>query len=154
VVRTDRIWRIPVDKRKSENGMSSAKKPLVVGGKLKLKSSGPTSSSKSILTSQPPSNSSSSSSSSSSSDKKRKLDEASPDTLSTESSKAAKTLESDVHLTDAQKRFLAKQREREKQEAKKLAKSTFRERIENFNTKLSKLSEHNDIPRISAAGNG
>jgi hypothetical protein len=30
----------------------------------------------------------------------------------------------------------------------------FRDRIEGFNNRLSRLTEHNDIPRISAAGNG
>ena len=36
----------------------------------------------------------------------------------------------------------------------KIASQSHRERVETFNTKLSKLTELNDIPRVSAAGNG
>ena len=43
---------------------------------------------------------------------------------------------------------------REKQELEKVASKSHRDRIEEFNEKLGNLTEHNDIPRVSAAGNG
>lgn len=42
----------------------------------------------------------------------------------------------------------------EKQLMKKVLSKTHRERIDEFNQYLSVLTEHNDIPRVSAAGNG
>mmetsp|Transcript_27497 Transcript_27497/g.27718 ORF Transcript_27497/g.27718 Transcript_27497/m.27718 type:complete len:115 (+) Transcript_27497:100-444(+) len=60
----------------------------------------------------------------------------------------------DDHLTEAQKRHIRKKLELEKKDIKKLVSTTYRERIEDYNYKLSKMSEHNDIPRVSAAGNG
>ena len=60
----------------------------------------------------------------------------------------------DALLTDAQKRHIKKQRDAEAKEIEKAVKTSYRERIENFNAKLSTLTEHNDIPRVSAAGNG
>ena len=44
--------------------------------------------------------------------------------------------------------------EMESKEIKKHVGTTFRERVEDFNMRLSKMTEHNDVPRISAAGNG
>ena len=44
--------------------------------------------------------------------------------------------------------------EKEKKDIKKLVKQTYRDRLNEFNEKLSKQSDHNDIPRVSAAGNG
>jgi protein FAM32A len=58
-------------------------------------------------------------------------------------------------LTEAQKRHMAKKLKRESEKgAAEIIKTTYRERVENFNMKLSTLTEHNDIPRVSAAGNG
>jgi protein FAM32A len=37
---------------------------------------------------------------------------------------------------------------------KDLTAQTHREKVETFNAKLGSLTEHNDIPRVSAAGNG
>ena len=37
---------------------------------------------------------------------------------------------------------------------KDLTATTHREKVEKFNAKLATMSEHNDIPRVSAAGNG
>jgi protein FAM32A len=82
--------------------------------------------------------------------KKRKIDEQ----QETEEIPPVSTAETKVHLTEAQKRFKQRQQEREKTEAKKYATSNFRDRVDEFNQKLSKLTEHNDIPRVSAAGNG
>lgn len=59
----------------------------------------------------------------------------------------------EIELTAAQKRHKQKLLELEKRN-KSGNLVSFRDKIENFNTKLSKLTEHNDIPRVSAAGNG
>ena len=48
------------------------------------------------------------------------------------------------------KRFLKKQ----KDEAEKTVSKSHRDRLDELNEKLASLTEHNDIPRISAAGNG
>ena len=45
-------------------------------------------------------------------------------------------------------------KEREEEDARKAVKDTHRSKVEEFNYKLSRMTEHNDIPRISAAGNG
>lgn len=60
----------------------------------------------------------------------------------------------DDDLTEAEKKALQLQKEREKKEIERLANQSHRERVEEFNEKLGNLTEHNDIPRISAAGNG
>ena len=44
--------------------------------------------------------------------------------------------------------------QQEKKLMKKVLSKTHRERIDEFNQYLSVLTEHNDIPRVSAAGNG
>jgi protein FAM32A len=59
-----------------------------------------------------------------------------------------------VHMTEAQKRFLKRKLELETKALKSVAQESFRDRVEKFNLKLSKMTEHNDIPRVSAAGNG
>lgn len=64
------------------------------------------------------------------------------------------------NMTEAQKRHRLRLLEREKdllsraKKGKDAELKSFREKVEDFNNKLSKLTEHNDIPRISAAGNG
>jgi protein FAM32A len=60
----------------------------------------------------------------------------------------------DDGLTEAERKSLKIKLEREKAELEKIARKSHRERIEEFNEKLSSLTELNDIPRISAAGNG
>ncbi|CAN0114423.1 unnamed protein product, partial [Scytosiphon promiscuus] len=57
-------------------------------------------------------------------------------------------------LTPAQQRFREKQLEREGKKIRGMVEQTHRERIENFNARLASMTEHNDIPRCSAAGNG
>lgn len=57
-------------------------------------------------------------------------------------------------LTAAQKSHREKKLKILERDLKKLTKTTYRERLDKFNLKLSKMTEHNDIPRISAAGNG
>lgn len=122
--------------------------PVVVKGKLKLKGSAPSSSSQASSKVSKTQLTSSQSSADSSQLRKRKFEE------SNDSIETLEGLAKEVHLTDAQKRFKQKQQERETAEAKKLVGSSYRERINQFNEKLSKLTEHNDIPRVSAAGNG
>eukprot|EP00752_Nemacystus_decipiens_P009401 g8404.t1 len=62
--------------------------------------------------------------------------------------------EIDNMLTPAQRRFREKQLEREGKKIRGMVKQTHRERVENFNALLASMTEHNDIPRCSAAGNG
>ena len=61
----------------------------------------------------------------------------------------------DEFLTAAQHSQKRKERtEIEAKIAKEHASMSYRERINQFNQKLAAATEHNDIPRISAAGNG
>jgi len=69
-------------------------------------------------------------------------------------SKNVDSIETDEYLTAAQKRHMLKKREMEAKEVKLVTETTYRNRIEDFNMKLATMTEHNDIPRISAAGNG
>jgi protein FAM32A len=62
--------------------------------------------------------------------------------------------DSEKHLTAAQRKHESKKRKLEGNRAKDIIEGSYRDRIEKFNLKLSTMSEHNDIPRISAAGNG
>jgi protein FAM32A len=107
---------------------------MVVGGKLKLKGSAPNGSKK--RTSAPPS--------------------------SARTAMATSSVHADhptdhtavLTMTEAQKRHMRRKIEREEEEAKNLAKTSFRERVDKLNSTLASMTEHNDIPRISAAGNG
>eukprot|EP01039_Chlorochromonas_danica_P001414 gene1414-1538_t len=121
-------------------------KPLVVGGKLKLKGS----SSSKAAKKEP----SQSSSTESAIGKKRSSEEAVGGSSEGSSSSSSHSEGKEVHLTEAQRRFKEKKRALEEKRVKQLAKTTLRDRIDDFNAKLSRLTEHNDIPRVSAAGNG
>ena len=57
-------------------------------------------------------------------------------------------------MTDAERKALKRRHEREQKELEKVALKSHRERVEEFNEKLATQTEHNDIPRVSAAGNG
>ena len=59
-----------------------------------------------------------------------------------------------IFMTEAQKIHKEKRMAMEEKELKKFVKVPHRDRIEMFNMRLGQMSEHNDIPRISAAGNG
>lgn len=134
----------------------SLSKPIVMGGKLKLKGTG-------------------------SSTKKRKLGEAveraepaaainaiedkkirgaatitstAPISGGNSAKEANNVSKADSFLTEAQRRHKQKQLEQEAKAGKHLMQSTYRDRIEEFNLRLATTTEHNDIPRISAAGNG
>jgi len=60
----------------------------------------------------------------------------------------------DDNLTETERKSLTRKQERERIDLEKLAGQSHRERVEDFNEKLGRLTELNDIPRISAAGNG
>ena len=51
-------------------------------------------------------------------------------------------------LTDADKKALKRKEERDKEELRKVASKSHRDRVEEFNEKLGNLTEHNDIPRV------
>lgn len=57
-------------------------------------------------------------------------------------------------MTPAQRRHAEHQKKREQEVIEKLASKTYRERIEELNQHLGSLTEHHDVPRVSAAGNG
>uniref|UniRef100_A0A7R9VT13 DUF1754-domain-containing protein n=1 Tax=Pseudictyota dubia TaxID=2749911 RepID=A0A7R9VT13_9STRA len=61
---------------------------------------------------------------------------------------------SDDDMTEAERRAMKVKLERERKDLEKIARQSHRERVENFSEKLGSLTEHNDIPRVSAAGNG
>lgn len=56
--------------------------------------------------------------------------------------------------TPAQRRHVEHQKKREQELIEKMASKTYRERIEELNQHLGSLTEHHDVPRVSAAGNG
>ena len=58
------------------------------------------------------------------------------------------------NLTETQRKFMKRKQEVDSKSVKALTATTYRDRVESFNQKLSNMTEHNDIPRISAAGNG
>jgi protein FAM32A len=58
------------------------------------------------------------------------------------------------YLTPAELRYRQKKAEIDSRAIKKITQLSHRERLEQFNQKLASTTEHNDIPRISAAGNG
>lgn len=57
-------------------------------------------------------------------------------------------------LTPSQRKFELSRRKREKERIDKMLSKTHRQKIDEFNDKLSKLTEHHDMPKISGAGNG
>ena len=118
---------------------AKSSKPLVMGGKLKLKGS----SSSSMR------HKASSSSSSSTTSK-----EQSRSTTVSNVNSSSDYIPVQDYLTEAQKKHNQKMLEKQEKDAKKLSSTSFRDRIDQFNSKLSRMTEHNDIPRISAAGNG
>lgn len=78
------------------------------------------------------------------------------ETISSSASKIINTADDErqIHLTEAQKKFLKRRSEVESRVLKSITAKTYRDRVEEFNQKLSTMTEHNDIPRVSAAGNG
>ncbi len=64
------------------------------------------------------------------------------------------TVEDEEDMTEAEKQAFKKRLERQRKENEKIAKKSHRERVEELNEHLGSLTELNDIPRVSAAGNG
>ena len=60
----------------------------------------------------------------------------------------------DSHLTNSQKRFLKAQNDKLEKQMERVLEMSHRDRVNKFNENLASLTEHNDIPRVSAAGNG
>jgi protein FAM32A len=60
----------------------------------------------------------------------------------------------DDELTEAERKAFHYKLEKDRKDLENVAAKSHRERIEEFNEKLGQLTEHNDIPRVSAAGNG
>jgi protein FAM32A len=60
----------------------------------------------------------------------------------------------DDELTEAERKSFQYKLEKDRKDLENVATKSHRERIEEFNEKLGQLTEHNDIPRVSAAGNG
>jgi protein FAM32A len=58
------------------------------------------------------------------------------------------------YLTEAEKRYHKVMKQRASEAASTAVSKTHREKVEEFNALLDNLTEHNDIPRVSAAGNG
>jgi protein FAM32A len=116
----------------------STTKPTVMGGKLKLKGSD------------------------SSIKKKRKADKISAEVSASTVveggddtvDKAKPPAVPESHLTEAQKRYLKRKEEIDSRAIKSVIGMSYRDRVDTFNQKLNTMTEHNDIPRVSAAGNG
>ena len=88
-------------------------------------------------------------------DKKRKAEEV--EEADRAEAAAADSDESDDEYSDmtaAEKSAAKKKRLRETNEIAQVAGKSHRERVDEYNAKLGQLTEHNDLPRISAAGNG
>mmetsp|Transcript_15128 Transcript_15128/g.30113 ORF Transcript_15128/g.30113 Transcript_15128/m.30113 type:complete len:130 (-) Transcript_15128:59-448(-) len=60
----------------------------------------------------------------------------------------------DDDLTAFERAHIRKKRAKEARDTAAITTKSHRERVDEFNQGLSTLTEHNDIPRISAAGNG
>ena len=60
----------------------------------------------------------------------------------------------DDGLTETERAHKRRLVARRKEAAASGAAKSHRERVDDLNEKLSTMTEHNDIPRISAAGNG
>ena len=67
---------------------------------------------------------------------------------------ASANSDSEDELTPFERSHLSKKRSKESRDTAALAEKSHRERVDAFNQGLSTLTEHNDLPRISAAGNG
>lgn len=62
--------------------------------------------------------------------------------------------EEEEDMTEAERKAHRRKLERQRVENEKIAQKSHRERVEELNEKLGSLTELNDIPRVSAAGNG
>ena len=148
---------------------ASAHRPIVLKGKLKFKGDGGGKKSTERASVSSGINQTNTSSSSSSSingsihSKKRVAEIVDSGHTSTGKNSSASKVntqitsaldEEDEFLTESQRKHRRRKLELESRDANSLVKSSYRERVEDFNNRLASLTEHNDIPRISAAGNG
>ncbi|KAJ0408357.1 hypothetical protein P43SY_003083 [Pythium insidiosum] len=85
-------------------------------------------------------------------DKKRQREEAAREDDGREEEEEEVVVLND--MTPAQRRYEEHRRKREEAEVQKVAEKTYRQRVEELNQYLGRLTEHHDIPRVSAAGNG
>lgn len=76
------------------------------------------------------------------------------DILESDEKPSSKRKVEEEELSPAEIRNREKKLKLDENLAKAMAKQSYRERIESYNAKLSRMTEHNDIPKISAAGNG
>jgi protein FAM32A len=60
----------------------------------------------------------------------------------------------DDGLTEAERKSTKFKSDKQLRDLEKATSMSHRQRVDQFNEGLSKLTEHNDIPRVSAAGNG
>lgn len=109
-----------------------------VGGKLKLKGGDPRVSKKKKKKKTPVSND---------------VEEGAPEAQEAKASLegyaiAESTGEGVDRRTEAEKRFEEKMLEAEKKRLAKLAHTSHRDRVRDFNEKLAQLSEHHDIPKV------
>lgn len=87
--------------------------------------------------------------------KARKKTNSSKHTIDTITTPAASANEpEDDGLTEAERKGMKFKLDKQMRDLEKVTSLSHRQRVEQFNEDLSKLSEHNDIPRVSAAGNG
>jgi len=115
-------------------------KPVVIGGKLKFKSKSSKPKTVAVQSITSETTTTNNNNNNNNNNKRSRDDDDEEEDLS--------------HLTESEKRFRMSKIEKEKKDIKKLVKQTYRDRLNDFNEKLSKQSDHNDIPRVSAAGNG
>ena len=57
-------------------------------------------------------------------------------------------------LTESERKFRKRELKSRSSKLSSLVSKSHRERVDDFNQSLDSLPEHNDIPRVSAAGNG
>jgi protein FAM32A len=88
-------------------------------------------------------------------DKKKSKKNRKPKHKIDDAKKTEKVVDSDEEdMTEAEKGAVKFKMERQRQDSEAIAKKSHRERVEELNERLGTLTEHNDIPRVSAAGNG
>jgi protein FAM32A len=124
--------------------------PTVIGGKLKLKGAKPKVAKKDSKTKgKSKSSGGGAEATDTHTEGSSRLD------LDSASSSSKSASSADDFLTDTERRHKVKMDELIKNKfAKKLSEVSYRERVEAFNHKLATTTELNDIPRVSAAGNG
>jgi len=77
-----------------------------------------------------------------------------PDGMIYEFPSSSDEIDDDDELTEAERNALKFKKRSQQRESEKIAKQSHRERVEDMNEKLGNMTELNDIPRVSAAGNG